>query len=143
MNGVVMEPRLSAITLGVADLDASVVFYSSLGLFPTRTHPGAVAFIQLNGLVLSLYTSLAEDAGVGERTAGLSALAYNVREHAQVDATLEDAAAAGGTITQPARDTTWGGRSGYFADPDGHLWEVAWNPFWPIDEAGNTHYAEA
>lgn len=135
-----MEPRLSAVTLGVTDLERSVAFYSALGLTPARSFPGSVAFIPLNGVVLCLYTELAADAGVEQKPAGLSSLAYNVREPAELEIVLQDAVAAGGTITQPARDTDWGGRSGYFADPDGHLWEVAWNPFWPIDEAGDVHY---
>jgi len=133
-----MEPRLSAVTLWVSDLDRAVGFYRALGLEPTTVVPNEVAFIQLNGLVLCLYPGLAGDAGVEAGGPGLSALAYNVREKGEIEGVMDAAVAAGGRVTRPAHDADWGGRSGYFADPDGNLWEVAWNPFWPIDAEGRT-----
>jgi catechol 2,3-dioxygenase-like lactoylglutathione lyase family enzyme len=132
-----MEPRLSLITLGVSDLDRSVAFYRALELEPATVVPGEVAFFQLGGLVLALYLHLAEDAALKEpRGPGLASIGHNVRDKAEVDTVIAAARAAGGAVPQPARDTDWGGRSGYFTDPDGHLWEVGWNPFWPIDAEG-------
>lgn len=135
-----MEPRITAVTLGVADIPKSLAFYEALGLKPAMTMED-VAFLPMNGLVLCLYAGLADDAAVaGEgRRGGLSAVAHNVRERLEVDALLQQAQAAGGTITRQAHDADWGGRSGYFTDPDGHLWEVAWNPHWPLDEAGRVN----
>jgi catechol 2,3-dioxygenase-like lactoylglutathione lyase family enzyme len=132
-----MEARLTAVTLGVADVARSVAFYEALGL-KAHMQMDDVAFLPLNGLVLCLYSGLNEDAAVaGEsRRAGLTAIAHNVREKHDVDAVLGEARAAGATITREAHDADWGGRSGYFADPDGHLWEVAWNPHWPMDLEG-------
>ncbi|HYE42228.1 MAG TPA: VOC family protein [Caulobacteraceae bacterium] len=136
-----MEQRLSAVTLRVADLDRAARFYAEgLGFEAARRIGDEVVFIQLNGLVLCLYPGLADDAGVADeaRGPGLVALAHNVRERGQVDQVLARAAAAGGRVTRHAHDADWGGRSGYFADPDGNLWEIAWNPHWPIDAEGRT-----
>ncbi len=135
-----MEARLTAVTLGVADVPRAVAFYGALGLTP-KMQMEDVAFLPLNGAVLCLYRDLALDAGVEMegRKPGLCAIAHNVRERLDVDTVLEDARAAGAAITREAHDADWGGRSGYFADPDGHLWEVAWNPGWPLDEAGRVH----
>lgn len=129
--------RLSAVTLGVSDLARSLRFYQAMG-FQAKVALDDVAFIQLAGLVLCLYGDLARDGGVeGQgRGPGLIALAHNVRDKDGVDDVLAEAFDAGGRITRPAHDAEWGGRSGYFTDPDGHLWEVAWNPQWPIDEEG-------
>ena len=133
-----MEQRVSVITLGVKDLDLSRRFYvEGLRWAPVMEVEGEVVFFNMGpGLVVGLYSGLAADAGVRDRGPGLVAISQNMREKAEVDAVLAQALEAGAVITQPARDTDWGGRSGYFSDPDGHLWEVAWNPFWPIDEAG-------
>ncbi|MGE5500533.1 MAG: VOC family protein [Ignavibacteriales bacterium] len=133
-----MEQRVSLITLGVSDLARSRRFYvEGLGWAPAMEVDGEVVFFNVGpGLVVGLFTGLAEDAGVEREAGGLSSIAVNMRDKAEVDAVLAEAHAAGGVITKPARDTDWGGRSGYFADPDGHLWEIAWNPFWPVDEAG-------
>ena len=133
-----MEQRVSVITLGVSDLVASRRFYvEGLRWAPVMEVEGEVVFFNVGpGLVVGLYSGLAADAGVQGRGAGLSAISQNVAEKSDVDAVMVEAQAAGAKITQSARDTDWGGRSGYFADPDGHLWEIAWNPFWPIDEAG-------
>ena len=133
-----MEQRVSVITLGVSDLPASRRFYvEGLRWAPVMEVEGEVVFFNVGpGLVVGLYSGLAADAGVQGRGAGLTSISQNVAEKADVDAVMVEAQAAGAKITQSARDTDWGGRSGYFADPDGHLWEMAWNPFWPIDEAG-------
>jgi catechol 2,3-dioxygenase-like lactoylglutathione lyase family enzyme len=133
-----MEQRVSLITLGVADLARSLRFYESLGWRRANQH-AEVVFFQAGGLVVGLFAraALAADAGLPEEGAGFRgiALAYNARSRAEVDAVM--AAAAGATITKPAEDTFWGGYSGYFADPDGHLWEVAWNPEWTILDDGS------
>jgi catechol 2,3-dioxygenase-like lactoylglutathione lyase family enzyme len=137
-----MEQRLTAITLGVADITRSKAFYSRLGWMPAFENEH-VAFYQVGGLVLCLFTGLAEDADVEPRSAGLSSIAHNVRTPEAVDAALSEAQAAGAIITKPAHDAFWGGRTGYFADPDGHLWEVAWNPHWPMDEEGRVQLASS
>lgn len=130
-----MKPRISMITLGVRNLARSVRFYEQgLGL-PRMDSPPEVAFFTLNGSWLGLYgrESLAEDAGVpadGSGFAGFT-MAHNVDSEAAVDELMERAVAAGATLVKPARKVFWGGYSGYFADPDGYLWEVAHNPlFW-------------
>lgn len=135
-----MEARITAVTLGVADIKASLAFYEGLGLKAAMAMDD-VAFLPMNGVVLCLYTGLADDAGVGGegRRAGLCAIAHNVHERLDVDALLARAKAAGATITRPAHDADWGGRSGYFADPDGNLWEIAWNPHWPLDAQGRVN----
>jgi len=134
-----MRQHVTAITLGVADLGRSLRFYEGLGWRRGNDHADVV-FFQLQGSVLSLYgrEALAEDARVPAAGSGFSGitLAHNVASKAAVDAVLAEAAAAGGRIMKPAHDTFWGGYSGYFADPDGHLWEVAFNPFWRLDEDG-------
>lgn len=127
-----MEPRLSLITLGVTDLARATAFYKALG-WPRRVYAAeGVAFFQLGSLGLSLYprADLARDAGVPlqEQPSQGFTLAYNTRNRAEVDAVLAAAEAAGGRITQPAQKAVWGGYHGHFADPDGFLWEIAWNP---------------
>jgi catechol 2,3-dioxygenase-like lactoylglutathione lyase family enzyme len=127
-----MEQRLSLVTLGVRDLASSRTFYRRLGWRESPPSNEHVAFFQCGGLIFALWgrASLAEDAGVtapGEGFANVS-LAYNVRDKDDVDATLAEAARAGATILKPASEAFWGGRTGYFADPDGFAWEVAWNP---------------
>jgi catechol 2,3-dioxygenase-like lactoylglutathione lyase family enzyme len=123
------------ITLGVRDLAASVAFYAQgLGL-PRMESPPEVAFFTLDGTWLGLYgrQALAEDATVPAEGSGFTGvtLAHNVASEAEVDALLKQAVAAGGTLVKPGQRVFWGGYSGYFADPDGHLWEVAHNPhFW-------------
>lgn len=136
-----MEQRLSLITLGVADLARSRRFYED-GLGWSKGNPeDDVAFYQLNGLVLAIWSrdELAADAratDTGATFSGIS-IAFNTRSHDEVDDVLAQAAAAGGAITKPAEEQVWGGYSGYFSDPDGHSWEVAFNPGWSIDEAGH------
>jgi catechol 2,3-dioxygenase-like lactoylglutathione lyase family enzyme len=127
-----MQPRISYITLGVGDLTRAVRFYAGgLGLAQLQSPPG-VAFFDLGASRLALYPreQLAADAGVSALGSGFSgfALAHNVDSPEEADRLLRGVAAAGGRITRPAGPTRWGGYAGYFADPDGFLWEVAWNP---------------
>jgi catechol 2,3-dioxygenase-like lactoylglutathione lyase family enzyme len=134
-----MEQRLSMVTLGVTDLTRSRAFYERLGWRPSSAGNDDVVFFQLGGIVLGLWGRAARAADarleLGQGFGGV-ALAYNVREKAEVAAVLAEAEAAGAAILKPAEDTFWGGHAGCFADPDGHPWEVAWNPFWPIAEDG-------
>jgi catechol 2,3-dioxygenase-like lactoylglutathione lyase family enzyme len=130
-----MKPRISMITLGVRDLAAAVEFYEKgLGL-PRMESPPEVAFFTLNGTWLALYgrEALAEDATVSAEGHGFEgfALAHNVQSEAEVDSVVNQAVAAGATLVKKPQKVFWGGYSGYFKDPDGHLWEVAYNPhFW-------------
>nr|WP_237182487.1 VOC family protein [Roseomonas marmotae] len=128
------------ITLGVPDLTAATAFYEALGWRRGMRAAEGVAFFQAGGLILSLYPlrDLAADAGLPAEGQGFRgvALAYNTRDRAEVDTVLAEAARAGGRIVKPAQDATWGGYSGYFTDPAGHLWEVAWNPGFPIGPDG-------
>jgi catechol 2,3-dioxygenase-like lactoylglutathione lyase family enzyme len=127
-----MEPRISFITLGVADLERATRFYGTgLGLPPVAAPPNA-AFFDFGIFQLALYPRqlLAADAGIRADGSGFSGftLAHNVRSPDQVDRLLETAGSAGGRIVRPGKPSSWGGYTGYFADPDGFLWEVAWNP---------------
>ncbi|RCK44555.1 VOC family protein [Thalassospira profundimaris] len=139
-----MEQRVSLITLGVADLDRSRRFYEDgLGWQMTEMVEGQVVFYQLsNGLALGLFgrEDLKKDGHFDDDTgatfAGLT-LAYNARSEEEVDLVMADAEKAGAKIQKPAEKVFWGGYSGYFRDPDGHAWEIAFNPFWEIDPAGN------
>jgi len=136
-----MKPRISMITLGVSDLEESVRFYEQgLGL-PKMDSPPEVAFFTLNGSWLGLYgrESLADDVGVPADGSGFTGftIAHNVDSEAAVDELMQQAVAAGAKLVKPAQKVFWGGYSGYFADPDGYLWEIAHNPlFWvgPKDE---------
>lgn len=137
-----MEQRISLITLGVSDLARSRRFYEALGWKASAASNDAVAFFDLGGVILSLFgrTALAEDAGVPGDGEGFRAvsLAHNVRRREEADALVARAREAGATVLKAPQDTFWGGYAGYFADPDGHLWEVAWNPHFPIDAEGRT-----
>lgn len=134
-----MEQRVSLITLGVRDMAASADFYERLGWQRVESQDGVVAF-DLIGQTLGLYprAALAEDLGVAEDRLGTGAitLGYNVRAKEDVDAVLARVESAGGAILKPAQDVFWGGYHGYFADPDGHIWEVAHNPFSPLSKDG-------
>lgn len=127
-----MEARITLITLGVSDLHESVRFYrDGLGL-PLLDGPEGVAFFETRGTRLALYPrdKLAEDAqvpAIGSGFAGFT-LAHNVTSPDRVDETLREAVAAGGRLVKAGQKVFWGGYSGYFSDPDGFLWEVAWNP---------------
>lgn len=133
-----MEPRISIITLGVSDLQRSVKFYrDGFGLPTNYKENEGIAFFQLTGTWLALYPldSLAEDACLPLPQSSFSGvtLAHNVRNRAEADAIIARAISAGATLLKPAADTFWGGYSGYFADPDGHPWEVAWNPYFNLE----------
>ena len=134
-----MKPRLSVITLCVDDLERAVRFYrdglglKTPGIIGQEFEHGAVAFFDLqHGLKLALWPrkSLSHDAGVpvGPPSATEFTLGHNVGSREEVDAVMRQAADAGATIVKPAQDTFWGGYAGYFQDPDGHLWEIVWNP---------------
>lgn len=141
-----MHPRLSLITLGISDLAKSRRFYEALGFTASPASQDDVVFFQLaGGVVLALWPRhrLAEDARIpaAERGSGSAqfsgiSLAHNVRSEAEVDAVLAEAARAGARILKPAGKVFWGGYTGYFADPDGYLWEVAWNPGFALDATG-------
>ena len=134
-----MEPRISIITIAVDDLDRMTAFYQAMGLKRHRIDEG-VAFFQMGGAILALFPrkSAEPDAGI-EFGEGVSRvyLAYNTRSDAEVDQVLTEVELAGGCIVKPAGRAFWGGWYGYFADPEGNLWEVAHNPQFPIDENGN------
>jgi catechol 2,3-dioxygenase-like lactoylglutathione lyase family enzyme len=133
-----MEQRISLITLGVADLRRAMDFYSALG-WEGSSPDDDVAFYQAGGMIFALWgrDKLAEDS-VAEDSGGWGGitLAHNVRSPAEVDAVLDQARAAGGTVAREGAATSWGGYSGVFADPDGHPWEVAHNPSWTIADDG-------
>jgi len=136
----VIEPRISVITLGVADVPRARVFYQALG-WPLSGEPeDTIAVFRNAGSRLALYPleSIAEEAGQIPAPPGSirATLAINVESKELVDAALAQAVQAGADLLQPAQDRFWGGYSGYFADPDGHAWEVAYNPFWPTGEDG-------
>jgi catechol 2,3-dioxygenase-like lactoylglutathione lyase family enzyme len=130
-----MEPRLSFVTLGVTDLERSTRFYEEVLKLPRKPTPPGISFFELGPTWLGLFPKeeLAADAGVSAEGGGFAGftLAHNVRAEADVDRLLAEVAAAGARIVRPARRADWGGYSGYFADPDGFLWEVAWNPQFP------------
>ncbi len=132
--------RVTLITLGVANLARAHQFYASLGWEPAETAE-AVAFYQMNGLVLALFDreELAKDQGrpgAALGTGGMT-LAQNFVDRAGVDEAFAKAVAAGATPLKPPEEVFWGGYSGYYADPDGHVWEVAHNPFWPLAKDGS------
>ncbi len=132
--------RVTLITLGVADLDRARAFYGALGWQPTESAEG-VAFYQMHGAVLALFghDELAKDQGRPGATLGTGAmtLAQNFTTRDEVDAAFAAALAAGATALKAPEAVFWGGYSGYYADPDGHVWELAMNPFWPLAEDGS------
>ncbi|MGO9567953.1 MAG: VOC family protein [Desulfomonilaceae bacterium] len=140
-----MNPRISFITLGVSDLEKSVVFYRdgmglpTEGIIGTEFEDGAVAFFKMNdNLLLALFPkpSLAKDAQVpiGPPSPSEFTIGHNVNSKEEVDAVMKQAQAAGAKIVDPAHDRFWGGYSGYFQDLDGHLWEIAWHPEWVVKD---------
>ena len=136
-----MQPRISMITLGVRDLARAIRFYEQGLGFPRMESPPEVAFFTLNGTWLGLYgrDALAEDATVPAGGSGFAgfALAHNVDSEDRVEAVIQQAVAAGATLVKPAQKVFWGGYSGYFADPEGNLWEVAHNPFFWVGPTDN------
>jgi uncharacterized protein len=136
-----MEQRISIVTLGVADLERSRAFYERLGWRRSMKQAEGVVFFQAGGMALALYprTELAKDANVALERHGFAgiAMAYNARSRDEVNAVLAEAEAAGARILKPAQQAFWGGYSGYFADPDDFVWEVAWNPSFPIAPDGS------
>ena len=133
-----IPPRLSVVTLGVADVERSTAFYRALGWQPSPASvPGEVTFFDTQGALLALWGRDALSADSGVRIAGANAaLAVNLESAASVDAAFARVDAAGGQIVRAPHATDWGGYSGYFADPDGNLWEIAHNPFWPLGPDG-------
>ena len=131
-----MEQRLSLVTLGVTDLAASRAFYHRLGWKESPPSNESVAFFQCGGMVFVLWgrDDLAKDAGVSASGNGFAniSLALNVRSREEVDTIMQEAKKAGATILKPGAETPWGGHTGYFADPDGFAWEIAWNPGFEI-----------
>ena len=138
-----MKPRISMITLGVNDLETSIKFYQEGLGFPKMESSPEVAFFTLNGSWLGLYNrkSLAEDATVSPEGSGFTGftLSHNVASESEVDQTIEQAVSVGAKLVKPPQKVFWGGYSGYFKDPDGYLWEVAYNPhFWVGPEDKNS-----
>jgi uncharacterized protein len=135
-----LEQRLSLITLGVLDLARSRRFYEALGWSTDAKPDDDVVFFQTGGSIVALWdrARLAEDSGVEDRGGwGGVTLAHNVRSPEEVDAIIDQARAAGATITRAGGQTFWGGYSGVFVDPDGHPWEVAHNPDWTLNDDGS------
>lgn len=143
-----MKPRISVFTLGVADLEKSVAFYrdglglKTDGIIGKEFEYGAVAFFDLqNGLKLALWPkeSISKDTNITEQASSSLefTIGHNVNSREEVDAVMKQAENAGAKIIKAAQDTFYGGYSGYFQDPDGHLWEVVWNPAFEIDEQDN------
>lgn len=139
-----MRARITLVTLGVNDLQRSLDFYRALGfqsdgIVGETDEEGGVVFFQLENMRFALWErkSIAKDAGLpqGPASATEFMLAHNVRSKAEVDAGMADAVKAGATIIKPAADAFWGGYTGYFQDPDGHIWEIAWNPQWEEEDS--------
>jgi len=143
-RGPEMEQRISLITLAVADPDRAAAFYEALGWTRVESEQGIKVF-DLLGQSLALYprADLARDMGLAEAELGTGGmtLGYNTRTREDVAEVMARAAAAGARILRPAHDVFWGGHIGYFADPDGHIWEVAFNPFSPLSDAGTFRWA--
>ena len=141
-----MRQTISFITLGVANLAISRAFYAALGWQESSASQPGIAFFNAGSVVFALFprAALAEDAEVCAAGSGFPGftLAHNVASETAVDSLLAEAVAAGGRLVRPADKVFWGGYRGYFADPDGFLWEVCWNPFFPLDEQGHVRLPE-
>ncbi|MDB6176750.1 VOC family protein [Paracoccus sp. Z330] len=139
--------RVTLITLGVDDLDRAREFYRKWGWQPHPQSQDSVVFYQMNGAVLGLFgrAELAKDQGRPDAVLGTGAmtLAQNCPDNAQTDAVFQAAIDAGAKCLKRPESVFWGGYSGYFADPDGHVWEIATNPFWPLDDDGGLTLPEA
>ncbi len=137
-----MKPRINLVTLGVTSMERSRAFYERLGFVASSASNADITFFESNGVVLGLFghDALAEDAHVTATEApqfrGFS-LAWNAESEAAVNLIIDHARAIGALIVKPPEKVSWGGYSGYFADPDGHLWEVAHNPLFPLDASGH------
>ena len=136
-----MDQRISIVTLGTDDMARAIAFWEAMG-WPRRMKAfDAIAMFQAGGMVFALYPfdKLAEDCGMVDRGKGFGGftIAHNVGSEADVDALLAQAVANGGTLQKPAHIAFWGGYSGHFCDPDGHPWEVAYNPFMPLNADGS------
>jgi predicted lactoylglutathione lyase len=131
--------RLTVVTLGVQDMTRSRAFYEALG-FRRSSSPKGIVFMDAGAVVLALYRRklLADDANILSEGSGFGGVTFarNVGSKAEVDAAFEVAKSAGATVLRPAREAFWGGYSGYLADPDGHVWEVVYNPHWTLDSEG-------
>jgi catechol 2,3-dioxygenase-like lactoylglutathione lyase family enzyme len=134
---VSLPARISLLTLAVSDLERSGAFYDSLGWERVGDNEGVI-FYRMAGAHLALFPALAEDAHVAPERSGFfgASLAINCADEAEVDAAFAHLASIGATVTKAPERVFWGGYSGYFADPDGFLWEIAYNPGWPLDERG-------
>ena len=133
VQSVIMEQRISLVTLGVTDLARARAFYEALGWKGAQQPDDEVCFYQAGGMVFGLWTALG-----GHGAPGIE-IAHNVRSPQEVSALLTEAERAGGSIVRPAARTDWGGTSGAFADPDGYVWEVAHNPGWTLGQDGAVH----
>jgi hypothetical protein len=138
---IIMSANITLITLGVADVANATAFYEKLGFVKSKTaSQESVSFFRAGGVVLALWSREAQrqDANAGALWGGNGgiAVAQNVASEGEVDAVMATAEAAGARILKPATKTFWGGYDGYFADPDGNLWEIAFNPHWGLDEEG-------
>ena len=141
-----MQTRLSIVTLGVADVARATAFYIRLGFERTAASNEHITFMKAGGVALALFgrRALADDVGLPAHAPGVTApgafaavtLAHNVRSEAEADVVLAEVVAAGARLLKPGQQAFWGGYSGYFSDPDGHIWEVAFNPFFPLDAQG-------
>lgn len=137
-----MDPRVTLITLGVQDLARETAFYQDgLGWRRSSAGDADVAFFHTGGAILGLYRRhlLAKDAGLSPEGSGFTpvTLSHNVASREEVDSILAEARAAGATILVPGREAEWGGYMGHFADPEGFVWEIAWNPYFPLGEDGS------
>lgn len=138
-----MQQQIAVVTLGIADAAASERFYGEGFGWRPAWRDATIAFYQMNGLVLGLFdrAALAEDMGRAAAGPGAVALAHNVGARAEVAPLMERLVAAGGTLLRTADAPPHGGYRGYVADPDGHAWEIAWNPLWPVDAEGRVRFA--
>lgn len=146
-EGSTMSAHISLITLGVGDVAKATAFYERLGFVKSKkASQDAVSFLQAGGVVLAIWSCEAQrdDAGANALWTGNGGIvvAQNVASERDVDALMAKAEAAGAHILKPAAKTFWGGYDGYFANPDGHVWEVAFNPHWALDEDGRIKLPE-